>query len=328
LRFETELRLTLYKHWTLEESIQHSSHFYGAMELHRDKGQRALKEFFATSGIHPHDYKQLYSGMQMPTRKTLAQKFKKHGAAYGLTENTMFLKQFVRNLGLLEEGNALFLHQLSSVDAAHVVNALLSFVPASLSGAHLESLPQTVDGKVDNYQVNEMERQAMVTNFWRAFDAVLCKEPEPLFQGIMEAVEMAKAVQSLARLLRDSKAMKGSRLFRWVKIEQPPHLFRNRISVRRLAMWLLHVLFTFRPKGDQGPERPLLVIVRDRVRDTYLCVGASPSNEQDEFGNKFRSVLKADNSLRYRYDFFDKSSIEIAADDFDRFWDIMCDQYV
>jgi thiol-disulfide isomerase/thioredoxin len=306
--------------------MNHSSYFYGAMELYRDKGQRALKSFFAEAGITPKDYSNLYSEMALPIRKQLPKKFKEHGRTCGLTENRMFLQQFVRETGLLEVKNALFLHDLSCIDASQVITALLSSVPASLSGARLESLPQTADGSTDYDAVNERERQVNVENFWRAFDCVLCKEPAPLLEGIAEAVEMAKAVQTMARLLKESKAMHSTRLFRWCKIEHPPHVFRHHLSVRRLAVWLLHVLFTYRPKGETGGDRPLLVIVRDRVRDTYLCVGATPSKvaEQDEFGNKFRSVLQTD-SFKCRYDFFDKSCIEVAADDFDRFWDILCE---
>jgi len=325
LHFANDLRLTLYKHWNLEEAVMHSSYFYGTLELHRDKGLRALKNFLATAGIPPSDSKQLYSCMQLPVRKTLDKKFRSYGKAYGLTESKMFLQQFVRELGPLgEQYPALFLNELSSLDAVHIISSLLSMVPSELTGAHLEGLPQTEDGRRDAGAIHELERQAMVSNFWRAFDAVLCKEPAQLRDGIHEAVEATKAIVAMARNIRDTRAMHSSRQFHWCKIEQPPHIFRHPATVRQLAVWLLHVLFTYRPKGF-GPERPLLVIVRDRVRDTYLCVGATPARlaEQDEFGNLFRTVLRTDHSLKYRYDFFDKACIEIAVDDFDRFWELM-----
>mmetsp|Transcript_114937 Transcript_114937/g.245405 ORF Transcript_114937/g.245405 Transcript_114937/m.245405 type:complete len:689 (-) Transcript_114937:74-2140(-) len=327
LRFENDLRLSLYKHWTLEESIMHSSYFYGTLELHRDKGLRALKAFFATAGIHPSDYRQLFSCMQIDVRKAIQKKFRDHGKGYGLTEKNMFLQQFVRDLGPLGDKNpALFLQQLSSMDAVHIVGALLSSVPPALSGARIEQLPQTADGRRDTAAISEMESHAMVENFWRAFDAVLCKEPKALLEGIGEAQEMAKSVQNLARLIKDTKAMHQSRHFRWCKIEQPPHLFRNHLAVRRLAVWLLQVLFEYRPKGeDRG--LPLLVIMRDPVMDAYLCVGATPTrvSDQDEFGSLFRGVMRADKSIKARYDFFDKSCIEVSADDFERFWELLVD---
>lgn len=325
LRFEKDLRLTLYKHWTLEESIMHSSYFYGSLELYRDKGLRSLKNFFATAGIVPANYKQLYSCMQFPIKKSMQQKFKDHGKAYGLTEK-MFLQQFVRDLGGQpgDAGQSLFLQEVSCLDAAHIVTALLSGVPAALGSAQMAALPQTADGRRDTVAISELERDSLVDNFWRAYEAVLCKEPTPLVEGIAEAVEVAKAVNNLARLVKDTRAIHTAKHFRWCKIEQPPHPFRHHITIRRFAVWLLHVHFTFRPKSD-AKELPLLVIVRDQVRNVYMCVGATPTrvSEQDEFGTRFRQALRQDKTLKFRYDFFDKSCIEIFAEDFDRFWDIM-----
>jgi len=324
LRFEADLRLACYRHTTLEDSISRSGYFYGALQLHRDKGQRAMKNFFATAGIKPDDYKQLYSCMQLPVKKGLCKKFREHGKAYGLTESRMFLQQFVRDLGPLGDTSpALLLHELSCSDAVDVAMSLLGCVPGALSSSNVEQLPQTADGRRDVAAVSEMEREAMVTNFWRASDAVLCKEPAPLREGIAEALEAAAQVRDLCRLVRDTKAVHTARQFRWVKIEQPPNIFRHHLAVRRLAVWMLQVLFPARTGA--GPERPLLVMVHDQVRDTYLCVGATPTrlSEQDEFGNLFRSVLRADPSLKYRYDFFDRSCIEIAQDDFERFWELL-----
>jgi len=306
----------------------HSSYFYGTLELHRDKGIRALKNFFVTAGIRPSEYKQLYSCMPLPIRKSIQKKFSEYGKGYGLSKDKMFLQQFVRDLGPLGDSkHALWSQEISCSDAVHILIAILSYVPPSLSGARVAFLPQTEGGRRDTAAINELERQAMKDNFWRAFDTVLCKDPGPLRDGIAEAMDELKAVQSLGRFIKDTKAMHTSRLFRWCKIEQPPHAFRHHLAVRKLAVWLLHVLFTYRPKGDSR-EQPLLIMVRDQVRETYLCVGATPnrlSDDRDEFGHLFRSVLRADRSLKYRYDFFDKSCIEIAADDFDRFWELLND---
>lgn len=325
LRFETELRLTLYKHWTLEESMLHSSYFYGAMGLDRDKGLRAQKNFFATAGIPPNDFRQLYVCMDLRTRKSLQRKFREHGKPYALREDHMFLQQFVRELGTLGESNsALHLGELSSADAAQIVTALLSLVPPALSST--SAIQSSGDGRRDAEAINELERQVMVDNFWAAFNAVLCKDPGPLRTGIEEATKVAKAVQSLARfIIGDHDGLGSSKHFQWCKVEQPPPIFRHHLTVRRLAVWLLHILFTYR--SHSGVERPLLVMVRDHVRDSYLCVGASPprSSDQNEFGHRFRSVLRAEKGLEVRYDFFDKSCIEVASDDFDRFWRTLVD---
>jgi cell division control protein 45 len=325
LRFEKDLRLTLYKHWNLEESMMHSAYFYGTLELHRDKGLRSLKNFFAKAGIPPAQYKQQYAGMPLPVKKKLQQKFTEHGKGYGLNDK-MLLQQFVRDLGSGDGFQALNLSEISAVDCVHIVTALLSSIPPSLGNAQVEQLPKTADGRRDADKVHEMERQAMVENFFRASDAVLLREPTVIRDGVVEAVNIAKAVQNMARFLIDTKALRlsTSHQFRWCKIEQTPNFFRHHLTVRRLGVWLLSVLFRYRPKSD-GPEKPMLLILRDQVRDTYLCVGASPAHmcDQNEFGERFRTVLRTDKTLKVRYDFFDKSCIEVASDDFDRFWDIM-----
>jgi len=325
LRFEADLRLALYRHTTLDDSISRSPYFYGALQLHRDKGQRALKNFFATAGVPPGDYRQLYSCMQLPIRKGLHKKFRDHGKLYGLTERCMFLQQFVRDLGPLGDTSpALLLHELSCCDAVDIATALLSAVPSALSASHLEHLPRLADGQPDEAAILEMEREAKVANFWRASDAVLCKEPGPLREGIAEALESAAAVRDLCRLLRDTKAVHSARSFRWCKVEQPPNIFRHPLGVRRLAIWMLEVLYSVR-SGAIGPDRPLLVMVHDQVREVYLCVGATPTrlSERDDFGNLFRSVLRADPGLNFRYDAFDRSVIEIASADFGRFWELL-----
>jgi cell division control protein 45 len=326
VRFQQELRLTLQRHWNLEESIMHSAYFYGTMELYRDKGQRSLKNFFVTAGIPVKEYKQQYSGVSLPIQKRLHQLFREHGRSYGLQESSMFVEQFVRVGRAQDEKNALFLHELSSIDAANVITTILASVPSALSGTRLDSLPQLPDGSVDREASAKIENEKMVENFWKAFDAVLCREPSLMREAVAEAVTTVKQIASMGRMLKDSKGIQQhpSRNFLWCKLEYPPQQFRHPMNIRRLGVWLLQVLFIYRPRGE-GPERPLLVIVRDRVRSTYLLVGVTPArfNEPDDFGNKFRKVVETDPSLRYDYHFFDKSCIEINAEDFDRFWDIL-----
>jgi len=325
LRLEREsLRLTLYKHWELEKSMMHSSYVYGSLELNRDKGQRALKSFFAYAGIPPSSFANLYDAMDSYVRGRLPQMFKEHGGKFGMHFDKITLDQFERDLGALGDDNpSLKLQELSASDAVHIVTALLGNIPASLSNTQLDSLPQTADGRRDVDAIRKAERQAMVDNFSQAYDTVLCKDPRRLKKGLELAVEEVEGVQSLARFIYDTKALRinQARQFRWCKIEQPPHAFRHVLPLRRLAVWLLHVFFSYKP-GRPAQELPLLLVVHDAAKCTYLVVGVSAPRmaEQNEFGTLFRDVLRVHKNLKFRYDFFDKSVIEVAADDFDRFW--------
>lgn len=313
LRFESDLRLTLYKHWTLEESMMHSAYVYGTFELHRDVGVRTLKCFFATSGLVPSDYTQVFRHMSAPVRTSLRKLFAEHGKAYGFTENRIFLDQFVQDLNVVQLENLNQL-QVSSSDVVHIIISMLCGSSPALEAVSMAE-------QKDHSAVNRLEKEAMWDNFYRAYDAVMCDNPSLLRQGIVEAVDMAKAVQTLARQIRDTKAMKATKRFRWCKIDQPPIIFRHPLAVRKLAMWLSQTLYSFKAQQGSELERPLLVVVRDVIREAYLCVGATPPSvsDQDEFGSLFREVFKKNTSLRCCYDFFDKSCIEVHADDIDRF---------
>jgi len=315
LRFDNDLRLTLYKHWSLEESMLHSPYFYAAMSLHWDAGIRAMKNFFATAGMAPSEYRQYFRYMEAPTRRAVRGDFTKHGKAYGLTEDRMFLDQFVQDIGVQSHEN-LVSPQVSSLDAVHVLQALLC------GSGNDQELVKRADGKPDFEAIEQNRREEQIHNFYRAYDAALCDRPGLFKEGVAQAVDIAKAVQTLARQIRDTKGaikVAGTRKFRWTRIDQPPTVFRHQLAARKLVVWLSQTIFAYCSKRPH--ELPLLVVIRDGPMDSYLCVGITPPSisDVDEFGATFRHAVQATQNLQYRFDFFDKSCIAIAADDIDRF---------
>jgi uncharacterized membrane protein len=263
--------------------------------------------------------------MKLNIRRGLLDMYKEKGPQYGLSEE-MFLQQFIRDTGLdLNAKTAMRLREMSSLDTAQMVISMLCQVPNTLSAGQIEGLPRKPDGSRDAQAVDRMEREELVANFWKARKAVLCRDPDFLAKGIQEAVEQAREIQRLARRIIDQKmiSFNATKQFRFCKVEQAHHVFRHHLAVRRLAMWLLHVLFTYRPRIGQGhQEKALLVMVRDPVRDAYLCVGTSPSlrNMKNEFSDRFSKVMMDEGSLAYRYPAFDRSCFEIEVKDFDKFW--------
>lgn len=323
LRLERDLRLPLYKHWNLEESILHSAYFYGTLELHKDKGKRRLKSFFAECGIIKEHYTQNYQGMHLDIRRSLPNTFSEHGKKFDLVDSRMFMEQFLRNVGI-KDNKGDWLRDVSSTDAMLMVTALLS------SDSSLESIPSTTDGKKDLQALYKLERERMVKNFWQAVDTSLCKEVEMLRAGVSQAMLLIQEVLKTARFLQNTKGFNQTRRFVWCKLDQPHPLLRHPLALRRLAVWLTQVSFSFRPQGSQQREKPMLLIIRDRVRSTYLCVGSTPLNltgDKDVFSSIYRKICTYDaqgaSRIRFRYDFFNRSCIEVACEDFDRFWKLM-----
>jgi cell division control protein 45 len=168
IRFEKALALTLYKHWTLEQAMHHTPRIFGTLELQWDKGSRTLLSFFASAGIEPKQFRQMFSGMSLDVRKTLHKRVRQHGLQYGIDEK-VFWPQFFRDIGQIgDTASALYLNELSASDGAHVINSILTDIPFRLSSSQIESLPTREDGTVDMNDVQEMERKALIENFGRA----------------------------------------------------------------------------------------------------------------------------------------------------------------
>lgn len=51
ISIENELRMTLYRHWTLYDSICNSNHFVSKLRIGSEPGQKTFKRFLITAGI-------------------------------------------------------------------------------------------------------------------------------------------------------------------------------------------------------------------------------------------------------------------------------------
>eukprot|EP00746_Dinoflagellata_sp_MGD_P138162 gnl/MRDRNA2_/MRDRNA2_71874_c0_seq1.p1 gnl/MRDRNA2_/MRDRNA2_71874_c0~~gnl/MRDRNA2_/MRDRNA2_71874_c0_seq1.p1 ORF type:complete len:660 (+),score=105.73 gnl/MRDRNA2_/MRDRNA2_71874_c0_seq1:116-2095(+) len=334
IRFEKALAMTLYKHWTLEQAMHHTPSIFGTLGLQWDRGIRQLLSFFAIAGIEPKQFRQMYSGMSLDVRKTLHRRVKHHGLRYGIDEK-VFWPQFFRDIGQIgDTASALYLNELSASDGAHVLNSILTDIPFRLSSSQIESLPTLDDGTLDMNRVQDMERKALIDNFGRAGGALLYPQRnyyDLLKEGITTAVDITKEIVGVAKHLIDIKGIRvaNNGAFRWCKVEHPPHVLRHHLIVRKLATWLIRFSLadtTVDKSQKMLSSLPLLVIVRDTVSKTYRCVGAIPhrGGERNLFGLRFRTALKSlGPGVRFRYDYFDRDTVEVMIEDFDRFFSVL-----
>ncbi|CAE7408495.1 sna41 [Symbiodinium natans] len=294
LRFDSDLRLTLYKHWTIMSSVQHSPYFYGTLCLHRDAGIRALKLLLAIIGVVPSEYKQLYRHLDLGRQRALRRGLTEQGKAYGLTETRMLLDQFVQELPKLSKECPIS-EEASSSDSVHLIQGILCAAGNEIPEASNLKLP---DGKPDLEAIQRARKEARMRAFYDAWDVAFCDDPAAVTQGITRGQEVAKAVQTLARQIHDTRGcIKEVRRFRWTRIDQPPTVFRHPLAARKLAVWLSQTIYAY----TQRPyERPLLVVIRDAPTDSYLCVGITPPSvsDVDEFGVLFRKAYRAVQSAR------------------------------
>ncbi|XP_046839904.1 cell division control protein 45 homolog [Xenia sp. Carnegie-2017] len=86
LTFEHDLRLTLYRHWSLFQSFSHSMYTACRFRIWTLKGKRRLREFLAEIGLPLHQCQQKFSAMDVTLKNTLKDSVLEVAEKYGLDE--------------------------------------------------------------------------------------------------------------------------------------------------------------------------------------------------------------------------------------------------
>ncbi|CAE6448890.1 unnamed protein product [Rhizoctonia solani] len=111
-----ELRFTLYRHWTLYDSMYHSPYVAGKMNIWKERGRRNLAAMFAKMGISLQEGQQDYSHMERNFRKELPEALETIAPEYGMVE--LQYPSFVRAYGFLAQ-------PFAAADCVEAVSALL-----------------------------------------------------------------------------------------------------------------------------------------------------------------------------------------------------------
>ncbi|KAG8704339.1 hypothetical protein FRC09_003610 [Ceratobasidium sp. 395] len=318
-----ELRFTLYRHWTLYDSMYHSSYVAGKMNIWKERGRRNLAAMFAKMGISLQEGQQAYSHMDRTFRKGLPDMLEAIAPEYGMVE--LQYPSFVRAYGFLTQ-------PLAAADCVEAVSALLDaatgvrlevevdggrgggewFGAAKIwnaadavgkkkgAGANgKESLG--LDGSLRAKGEEEDEKnKAWRENFWIAYDSL--GSDVTSIQTLQHALPLAKTLHKLvisqgSELIDRAGAIKTYRQFRMAVLTQGAHLglFAQPGPLSRLALWLVDALrdkiTAFKtPRGAGGSrskERslPFVVACLDERAGSFLVVGVTAATEFGDVRN-------------------------------------------
>jgi hypothetical protein len=253
LRFAEDLRLTMYRHWSLFQSMWHTPYVYSKLELHRDHGHGTIQKLLVFAGISPENYNQTYSSMSHSAKKLVhSDKFKKKCIAFGIDDIKHY--QFIRSLRMKdEERPSLMLNELAASDAYFMLSCAL---------------------------------QLKGFNF--AMDVAVNAAPLPaMHECIVKALDTHRDICVQAKMILDKRAWRLIDGFRFSVIEKPTSVVfqQSPNAIRWLAMFLMSV-FAYRKQST--PIMPLLICVRHGPN--YICVGADPQDTKSEFVFRFRSA--------------------------------------
>ncbi|MCO5585490.1 hypothetical protein L7F22_039423 [Adiantum nelumboides] len=113
---QKELRFTLYRHWSLESSMYHSSYVAGKLGIWKERGVSKLRGLMAKMGLSLAQCRQLYEHMDLDLRQTLVSRIESIAPEYGLTE--CVFPSFMRTFGFRSS-------PMSAADTVDGLEALL-----------------------------------------------------------------------------------------------------------------------------------------------------------------------------------------------------------
>ncbi|KAJ1309757.1 hypothetical protein OPQ81_006522 [Rhizoctonia solani] len=352
-----ELRFTLYRHWTLYDSMYHSPYVAGKMNIWKERGRRNLAAMFAKMGISLQEGQQDYSHMDRNFRKGLPDQLEAIAPEYGMVE--LQYPSFVRAYGFLTQ-------PFAAADCVEATSALLDagtgvrlevevdggrgggewFGGARIwnagdgttksksatvaGGAGKENLG--LDGPLGTRKDDDDEKnKSWRKNFWLAYDA-LGSDAENT-RSLQRAIPLAKSLHQIvlsqgSELIERAGAIKTYRKFRMAVLTQGAHLalFSQPGPLSRLALWLVDALRdkVKAVKGPRGRESlPFVVACLDEKENSYLVVGVTGAVEFGDVRNNLFGLAflqaKAESNARTRHGTFDTSIVEVNADDLQLF---------
>lgn len=168
---EPDYLFFLLRHWSLFESMMHSSYISAKLKLYTYDGRRKLKTMLAKMGISLHDAREQWTHTNITVKKTLLQKLTDVAHLYGIED--VVREGIIRRFGFK-----------GSVSAGDCVDALATILQI---GHMIETANHKSHGDLSSNnnkdeseligknlgQVEEATRERFwVPNFWNAWDAM------------------------------------------------------------------------------------------------------------------------------------------------------------
>ena len=288
-----DLRIMLYRHWSLYESLYYSNYIAAKLGIWKEPGKRKLNEILAQIGIPLQECKQQYRFMKAEFKGTLKEKLSQIGNHFEIEDLflTTCVRQYTRK------------RQYSASDIVYSVSALIE-CPGMLE---------------DSENPEELSlHDKWLSNFWVAHDALL--SDELLEQGIVLAIEQQKAIIQQGTALIEKKAINPASEFRYSIISSDAltqtKFFHHPLALKKLNCFIMEAYQELRKNVK---PKPMVLCNLNSQRGTYFVSGViSQLQQRNDFGWRFHEaaeIAQAD----FRRDFFEDTYIEIKKEHFQAF---------
>ncbi|CAH1118663.1 unnamed protein product [Phaedon cochleariae] len=291
ITFEKDLRLTLYRHWSVESSLKYSMFPAVKMKLWSLKGDKKLNELLADMGFPLIQSRQAFKSMDLQLRKEFHESLEKLSEKYGLQD--IVYASFILQYGYR-----------SKYCASDIVFALMAI---------LESSPR--DKKPEEL-------------FNLALDCLSRSKKEVLDGAIERAKVIAKTLFKTVQSALDMKQIINAGPFVYYIIQEGCldwYMFSHQHILSLLSHFLLRA-YVAMSRNRKASTLPLIVSAPKNIETgTCILLGIPPLGENSPknfFGKAFEQAAERIN-CDATCDFFDTSYFEIHTKDRTRFFDAL-----
>ncbi|XP_029295677.1 cell division control protein 45 homolog [Cottoperca gobio] len=292
ISFEYDLRLTLYQHWSLYESICNSCYTTCIFKLWTLNGQKKLQEFLADMGLPLKQVRQKFNSMDMSIKENLKDVIEESSNKYGMKD--IRIQTFGVHFG--------FKNRFLAIDMVHATAALLESTEKDESNSD---------------------------NFIKALDSLSRGNLDRLHSGIDLAKKKLIAIQqTVASCICTNLILSQGPFLYCYLMEGTPDvkLFSRPMALTLLCKYLLKA-FVHSARNKRCKLLPLIMAApKDVEKGTVIVVGIPPESETSDKKNFFgRAFEKASESTSSRtlHDNFDTSIIELKTEDRSKFLDAL-----
>ncbi|CAL8249179.1 unnamed protein product [Merluccius merluccius] len=292
ISFEYDLRLTLYQHWSLFESMCNSTYTSCNFKLWSLSGQKRLQEFLADMGLPLKQVQQKFHSMDMTIKENLREVLEESSNKYGMKD--IRIQTFGVHFG--------FKNRFLASDVVHAAAALL--------------------------ECTEQDESAS-DNFIKALDCLSRSHLERVHLGIDLAKKKLIAIQqTVASCICTNLILSQGPFLYCYLMEGTPDvkLFSKPMALTLLCKYLLKA-FVCSTRNKRCKLLPLVLAAPlDVAKGTVIVLGIPPdadtSDKKNFFGRAFEKAAESTSS-RTLHDHFDTSIIELKTEDRTKFLDAL-----
>lgn len=291
ITYDKDLRLVLYRHWTVEASLRHSMPTAVALRLWSIRGEQRLKELLAEMGLPLIQSKQRFSAMDLTLRQEFRQMVEKLAGKYNVDRiiGTSFTLQYGYRFKYC---------------ASDIVYAMLALMESTTK----ERLPQRC--------------------FLDALDCLSRTKKEILDNGIEKAKLMLNNIFKTAQTILEMKQIINTGSFLYIIVPDgtlDSRLFAHPHPLTMLAQFTLKA-YVNSSKSRRALEWPLVASALFNPEEgTCLIIGIPPVCEDQPrslFGKAFEQAAKNTGSY-ISADYFDTTIVRLKVEERPKFFDAL-----